>query len=106
MQEQSKSKALRSEDSLLPQWDDEVGEDGLRNLAATPAARESIQDLLHPIPDRGDLERLFEKNVSIAQIVELLGRNVDRQDIQSLIDSRDVQAAVRELLSSRPESDQ
>lgn len=106
MQEQSKSKALRSKDSLLPKWDDEVGEDGLRSLAATPAARESIQDLLHSIPDRGDLERLFEKNVSIAQIVELLGRNVDRQDIHSLIDSQDVQAAVRELLSSRPQLDQ
>ncbi len=106
MQEQSKGKALRSENSLLPKWDDEVGEDGLHNLGNTPAARESIQDLLHSIPDRGDLERLFEKNVSIAQIVELLGRNVNRKDIQSLIDSQDVQAAVRELLSNRPELDQ
>lgn len=106
MQEQSKDKARRSEDTLLPKWDDEIGEEGLHSLAVSPAARQSIQDLLHSIPDRGDLERLFEKNVSIAQIVQLLGRNVDRQDIQRLIDAQDVQAALRELLLSRPEQGQ
>ncbi len=106
MQEEPKTRALQSDDNLLPQWEEELREEELPKPGAAPAAQQNIQDLLRSIPDRGDLERLFEKNVTIAQIVQLLGRNINRRGIQRLIESNDVQAAVRELLVSPLQGDQ
>jgi hypothetical protein len=102
MQQEIKRKWPPSEELPLPQWDDAIKDDATPGLAGAPASRESIQELLLSIPERGDLERLFERHVTIAQIVQLLGRNVDRHDIQRLLDSDDVQAAIRRLLAGAP----
>jgi hypothetical protein len=89
---------------MLPRWEDDITEDGFPRLSADPLAPGSIQELLHSIPDRADLERLFEKKVTIAQIVQLLGRNVSRLDIQKLIDAADVQGEIRRLLAATADS--
>jgi len=102
MQQETKRKWPPSDELPLPQWDDEIKDEAMPGLAGAPASRQSIQELLLSIPERGDLERLFERHVTIAQIVQLLGRNVDRRDIQRLLDSDDVQAAIRRLLAGAP----
>jgi len=99
MQQESRPKMPRKEETPLPQWEDELTDGVLSGLAAAPAATEDIQSLLRSLPDRSDLERLFERNVTIPQIVQLLGRNVDRQGIQQILDAADVQAEIRRLLA-------
>jgi len=96
--EPGKRKPLRDEPSL-PQWEDELSEGALAELSQTLAAPEEIQDQLRSIPDRADLERLFEKNVTIDQIVQILGHDVNREEIQRLIEASDVQGEIHRLLT-------
>ena len=103
MQQESRPRKPFKDETPLPQWEDELTDGILAGLSGASPRPEDIQDLLRSIPDRADLERLFEKNVTIAQIVQLLGRNVDRQGIQQLIDASDVQAEIRRLLASTAE---
>lgn len=103
MQQESRPRNPIRDDNSLPQWEDDLTEGILAGLAGADPGPEAIQDLLRSIPDRADLERLFERNVTIDQIVQLLGRNVDRQGIQALIDSSDVQAEIRRLLGPAAE---
>jgi hypothetical protein len=104
MQQDTRPKRDRREEPPLPGWDDEPAEGALPILRADTLSAEQLQDLLNAIPDRADLERLFERNVTIGEIVQLLGRNVNRRDIQNLLMAEDVRSEVRRLLSELPRS--
>ena len=93
-----------ADEALLPQWEDDLTEESILKVFAAARAPANIQEALHSMPDRTDLERLFERKVTIAQIVQLLGRNVNRRDVQRLIESADVQAEIRLFLAATPDS--
>ena len=59
-----------------------------------------IQDLLSSIPDRLDLERLFERKVVFSQILRLTGRDVSLAGINELLDSPDLHRDLKKLLDS------
>lgn len=59
-----------------------------------------LQDLLSTVPDRADLERLFEKRVGLPLILRLTGRDVSRSKIGDLLSSDNLQGDLRKLLDS------
>ncbi len=63
-------------------------------------AKADLQDLLSSIPDRADLETLFERRVDLAQILRLTGRQVSRQRIGDLLASPDLTGDLKKLLGS------
>ena len=64
--------------------------------AAYPA---EMADHLGSLTDREDLARLFEKNVDLRTIVQLMGRQVPRETIRSILDSADPSGEIRRLLN-------
>jgi hypothetical protein len=104
MQQDTRSKKELREEPPLPRWDDEPAEGALPILRADALTPAQMQELLNAIPERADLERLFERSVTIAEIVQLLGRNVNRRDIQNLLQAEDVRSEIRRLLSEPPRS--
>jgi hypothetical protein len=103
MQQDTRFKKDRKEEPPLPGWDDEPAEGALPILRADTLAPEQLQELLNAIPERADLERLFERSVTIAEIVQLLGRNVNRRDIEDLLRAEDVRSEIRRLLAEPPQ---
>ena len=61
---------------------------------------EELQDLLSTVPDRVDLERLFERRVGLPQILRLTGRDVSRSRINDLLSSDYLHGDLRKLLDS------
>ena len=59
-----------------------------------------LQDLLSSIPDRTDLETLFERRVDLAQILRLTGRQVSRRRIEDLLASPDLTGELKKILGS------
>lgn len=57
-----------------------------------------VADLLGGLTDREDMARLFEKNVDLATIVRLMGRQVPREAIRGLLESPDPRGEARRLL--------
>ncbi len=57
-----------------------------------------IEDMLQDLPEREDLQRLFERKVPIDQIVRLMGRRVDRDRIDELLGSDDPGREIRRIL--------
>jgi hypothetical protein len=71
-------------------------------LAGTGPARAaaSVEDLLQAVPDRSDLERLYERNVPLRQILALLGHQVDSRQIARLLHCENPRAEIRRILRS------
>lgn len=71
-----------------------------KGAAGRGRSGEELQDLLSTVPDRTDLERLFEKRVGLSQILRLTGRDVSRSRISDLLSSENLQGDLRRLLDS------
>ena len=61
---------------------------------------ESLEDLLQALPEREDLQRLYERRVPLGQILKLMGHQVDRRRIHHLLRCDDPQGEIRRILSS------
>ena len=59
-----------------------------------------LQDRLSSIPDRVDLEKLFERKVVFSQILRLTGMDVSRGGIKDLLTSPDLHRDLKKLLDS------
>ena len=71
-------------------------------IAGASLARRSreIEDMLQALPDRPELERLYERNVPMRQILQLLGRKVEDRQIRYLSRCEDPLGEVRRILGS------
>ena len=72
-------------------------------MAGSTLARHSadIEDLLQAVPDRSDLERLYRRDVPMSQILRLLGRNIEPQQIDYLLRCDEPRREIRKFLESR-----
>ena len=62
--------------------------------------RGQIEDLLHSLPDRPDLQKLYERNIPLDQILQLLGHQVDSRQIEFLLRCEDPHLEIRRILGS------
>jgi hypothetical protein len=62
--------------------------------------RGEIEDLLHSLPDRPDLQKLYERNIPLEQILQLLGHQVDSHQIEFLLRCEDPRTEIRRILGS------
>ena len=60
--------------------------------------RDQIEDMLHSLPDRPDLERLYQRNIPLDQILQLLGHHVDPRQIDFLLRCDDPRKEIRRIL--------
>ena len=60
--------------------------------------REEIEDLLHTLPDRPDLQKLYERNIPLDQLLQLLGHQVDSHQIEFLLRCEDPRTEIRRIL--------
>jgi len=66
----------------------------------SPAAKgEEMADQLGALADRPDLERLFERNVQVPKLLRLMARQVTRHQIQDLLDSKQFERDLENLLA-------
>ena len=63
-------------------------------------AGDDLQDSLSAAPDRTDLERLFDRKVSLSQILKLTGRGFTPEKIATLLGSPDPAGDLKKLLDS------
>ncbi len=63
-----------------------------------PRRAEEIEDILQDLPDRQDLQRLYDRKVPLDQIVRLLGHRVERDHIGKILDCEDPEREIRRLL--------
>ena len=61
---------------------------------------EEIEDLLYGLPEREDLQQLYERQVPLDQIVRLMGRRIDRARIVQLLGCDDPRQEIRRILGS------
>ena len=66
--------------------------------APKPPRAEEIEDILQGLPDRQDLQRLYDRKVPLDQIVRLLGHRVERDRIGKILDCDDPESEIRRLL--------
>ena len=59
-----------------------------------------LQDSLSAASDRTDLERLFDRKVSLSQILRLTGKGITRERIAALLGSPDPAGDLKKLLDS------
>ena len=69
-------------------------------LPAHERSATEIQDLLSGVPERADLERLFDRKVSLSQILRLAGKRVDHDRIAELLGSPDPAKDLKKLLDT------
>ena len=62
--------------------------------------RGEIEDLLHSLPDRPDLQKLYERNIPLDQILQLLGHKVEPGQIEYLLRCEDPRLEIRRILGS------
>jgi hypothetical protein len=62
--------------------------------------REEIEDLLYGLPEREDLQQLYERQVPLDQIVRLMGRRIDRARIIQLLGCDDPRREISRILGS------
>jgi hypothetical protein len=62
--------------------------------------RGEIEDLLHSLPDRPDLERLYQRDIPLDQILQLLGHQVDSKQIDFLLRCADPRKEIRRILGT------
>jgi len=62
--------------------------------------RGEIEDLLHSLPDRPDLQKLYERNIPLDRILQLLGHQVDSHQIEFLLRCDDPHTEIRRILGS------
>lgn len=60
--------------------------------------RGEIEDLLHSLPDRPDLEQLYQRDIPLDQILQLLGHQVDPKEIDFLLRCDDPRKEIRRIL--------
>lgn len=65
-----------------------------------PRVGDDLQDSLSNASDRTDLERLFDRKVSLSQILKLTGRGITPEKIAGLLGSSDPVGDLRKLLDS------
>ncbi len=66
--------------------------------ACMPRRAEEIEEILQDLPDRRDLQRLYDRKVPLDQIVRLLGHGVERDRIGKILDCDDPGREIRRLL--------
>jgi len=59
---------------------------------------EEITDRLGSLPDRPDLERLFERQVDVPTLLRLIARQVSRHEVQDLLESKHFERDLQALL--------
>ena len=62
--------------------------------------RAALEDLLQALPDRPDLERLYQRNVPLELILRLLGHQVDSNQIHYLLQCEDPRREITRLLGT------
>ena len=63
-----------------------------------PRQPDEIEDILQDLPDRRDLQRLYDRKVPLDQIVRLLGHRVEQDRIGKILDCPDPEREIRRLL--------
>ncbi len=63
-----------------------------------PGRAEEIEEILQDLPDRQDLQRLYDRKVPLDQIVRLLGHRVEPDRIGKILDCDDPESEIRRLL--------
>ncbi len=66
--------------------------------APRPRRAEEIEEILQDLPDRQDLQRLYDRKVPLDQIVRLLGHRVEPDRIVKILDCDDPESEIRRLL--------
>jgi len=62
--------------------------------------RGELEDLLHSLPDRPDLQKLYERNIPLDQILQLLGHQVEPGQIEYLLRCEDPRLEIHRILGS------
>ena len=62
--------------------------------------RVELEDALRDLPDRKDLQQLYERKVPLDHIVRLLGHRVDRGRVGAILDCDDPEREIRRILGS------
>ena len=73
---------------------------GVLRHGSAPGVGRGLEELLRSLPDREDLERLYQRRVSLGQILRLLGHQVDPSQIEHLLRCEDPQREIRRILGS------
>jgi len=63
-----------------------------------PRRPEQLEDILQDLPDRKDLQRLYDRKVPLDQIVRLMGHRVEPDHIGKILDCDDPEREIRRLL--------
>jgi hypothetical protein len=63
-----------------------------------PRRRQEIEDVLHALPEREDLQKLYERKVPLDQLVRLLGHRVEAERIDQILGCDDPEGEIRRLL--------
>ena len=71
-----------------------------RHESRRPNPRLTLDDIMSGLTDRADLERLFERNVAMPQILRLAGRGIAAETILGLLDGPEPDRALRRLLGT------
>ena len=75
-------------------------DDGLTAGSSWPRRGRQLEDLLQAVPDRSDLERLYQRNIPLTQILQLLAHQVESRQIDFLLRCDDPRAEIRRVLRS------
>jgi len=69
-------------------------------VTGLPRAGGDLKDSLSAAPDRTDLEKLFDRKVSLSQILRLTGRGITPEKVAKLLGSPDPAGDLKKLLGS------
>ena len=75
-------------------------DDGLTAGSSLPRRGRQLEDLHQAVPDRSDLERLYQRNIPLTQILQLLAHQVESRQIDFLLRCDDPRAEIRRVLRS------
>jgi len=96
----SKSDAPETEQPQPASSEEMVDDASLMAGSSLARHRGEIEDLLHSLPDRPDLQQLYERNIPLDQILQLLGHQVDSHQIEYLLRCDDPHTEIRRILGS------
>lgn len=69
-----------------------------KHVVVSVRGRADLQDALSALPDRKELERLFDRETPLTEILKLAGHQVGRDRIDEILDSPDPSHEIRRLL--------
>jgi len=78
---------------------DKLTDEELLALSSISMNKEEIKEIITLLRDQtGDIDAFFEEDMTLADIVKLLDRNISRKQIVQLITSEDPKSAMKKIL--------